>query len=381
MKRSRTIPDPRAMSWLISPRLTVVCLAFLMVLTFWGTVYQVRHGLYAAQEMFYNSWFFMAWGFLPFPGTQLVLAVLLVNLVGYLLRSLLTERIKPGILLVHLGLLLLLVGGAVTHYLAEESQLTLEEGASANVAVAYHEWELAVWKETDARRSVIAVDADGLRPGDEITFPGLPWTVAVEQFYRNARAFQMKDGSTPEGLVSGLGISSLQPAPLEKEPERNTAAGVFVVAAPGQDAARLRVLLFGEEVCPRALDVGDVKYHLALRRTRHPLPIHVRLLDFQREMHPGTEMARRFSSLVEVDADGIRREVTISMNKPLRHRGFTLYQSSYSETPDGRQSSTFAVARNYGRLIPYVATGIMVLGMVVHFLAMMMERAKRESSA
>ena len=75
----------RLVGWLIGPRLTVYALAFLFVLTFWGTVYQVDHGLYAAQERFYNSWIILIGGFVPFPGTQLVLAILTVNLTAYLL--------------------------------------------------------------------------------------------------------------------------------------------------------------------------------------------------------------------------------------------------------------------------------------------------------
>jgi hypothetical protein len=69
------------------------------------------------------------------------------------------------------------------------------------------------------------------------------------------------------------------------------------------------------------------------------------------------------------------------MNKPLRHRGFTLYQQSYRETPDGRESSTFAVTRNYGRLLPYISTAMVVIGMIVHFVAMMIKHARKQSKA
>jgi hypothetical protein len=87
-------------------------------------------------------------------------------------------------------------------------------------------------------------------------------------------------------------------------------------------------------------------------------------------------MASAFSSKVTVDAEGLQRPVTISMNKPLRHRGYTFYQASYSEDADGAQTSTLAVARNYGRLIPYVATTVIVVGMLVHFAAMLFQRSR-----
>lgn len=358
----------RLATWLFSPKLTVICLAFLMVLTFWGTVYQVNHGLFAAQQRFYNSYVILLGGFIPFPGTQLVLGVLLLNLIGYLVKMLLKDRLKPGIVLTHLGILVLLMGGAITHHFAEESQLTLLEGEGASVSASYGDWEIAVWKQDGNVRDVWAADVNDLKTGDLVKFPELNLEITVDAWHRNAKAFQ----SAAKGdIENSMGITSLEPVPLEKEPERNVAGGLFTVE--GQ-----RVLLFGEDISPRPIGDG---YALALRHRRYPLPVAVTLLDFQREMHPGTELARSFSSRVSVASEGGERGLTISMNKPLRHRGYTMYQASYSELPNGLQSSTFAVAKNYGRLIPYVATSIVVLGMILHFLIMLVGRTLKRGVA
>jgi len=67
--------------FLSSTRITVVCLFLLFILTFWGTIAQVQQGLYAAQDRFFNSFYFLAAGWIPFPGAQLVLWVLFVNLI------------------------------------------------------------------------------------------------------------------------------------------------------------------------------------------------------------------------------------------------------------------------------------------------------------
>jgi hypothetical protein len=221
----------RLAGWIISPRLTVVCLSFLMVLTFWGTVYQVEHGLFAAQERFYNSWLILIGGFVPFPGTQLVLAVLLVNLAGYLAQLVVQARLKFGILLIHLGILMLLLGGAITHYFAEESQLTLQEGESASASASYHQWELALWKQDGPVRDVLAIDADGLQPGDVRTFGATGLRVEVEQYHRNARAFQSTAPLTNAPL-SRLGVTSLQAARPAREPAENIAGALLTVRTP-----------------------------------------------------------------------------------------------------------------------------------------------------
>ena len=65
----------------------------------------------------------------------------------------------------------------------------------------------------------------------------------------------------------------------------------------------------------------------------------------------------------------------------LRHRGYTLYQASYREDPQtGTKASTFAVVHNYGRLLPYISTGIIVGGMIWHFVFMLIKRAKRKEA-
>ncbi|HMO03667.1 MAG TPA: cytochrome c biogenesis protein ResB [Kiritimatiellia bacterium] len=368
----------RLVRWMYSIPLTVVCLVLLMILTFWGTLYQVENGLFAAQEKFFSSWFVWVFGVIPFPGAKFVLGLLMINLLGYMINILAFQPLRPGIVLIHSGLLVMLIGGAITHYYGEETFLSLWEGETANMSSAYYEWELAVWTRDGVMRDVLAIDTRGLEAGEQLAFAPTPITVDVETYHPNARAYQTRDGSTP--YLSSLKISRIEAAPLDKEPTRNIPAGVFVVNAPGLDEPK-RVLLFGDDTAPLIIPVGDAEYAIGLRQRRSPLPLAIKLIDFKKQKHPGTEIARSFSSLVEVTADGITRELTISMNKPLRHRGYTLYQQSYRETPDGKESSTFAVTHNYGRLLPYVSTAMVVIGMIVHFVVMLIKHARRQSKA
>ncbi|MCB1069437.1 MAG: cytochrome c biogenesis protein ResB [Kiritimatiellae bacterium] len=358
---------------IFSPQVTVICLGFLFVLTFWGTLYQVDHGLHAAQVRFFQSYIILLGGFIPFPGAQLVLGVLLLNVLGYTLNLVFFEPLRVGILTMHLGILILLLGGAIIRYHAEEGYLSLWEGEGSNVASSYTDWELAVLGGTGAVKQVTATDVDASVTGDSLRFdpPGL--TLSVDAFFPNARAFTSPDADIP--WRSSAGISRIEPTRQELDPVQNVAGAILTVTKPDQSTEQL--VLFGEDALP--ITIGDTTYTLALRHRRMPLPLYLTLLDFQRVMHPGTEVAREFSSQVEVSADGSARILTISMNKPLRHRGFTLFQQSYQELPNGAQSSTFAVAKNYGRLLPYYSTGIIVLGMILHFGQMLVQRARRNT--
>ncbi len=356
-----------AIKFCASMNITLVCLILLFILTLWGTVDQAYNGLYLAQERFFYSFFFTFAGFIPFPGAQLVLWVFFINLVCVALTRLVYKWDQAGIILTHFGLLLFFVAAFATYHGTEESHITLREGEGTNVAQAYHDWELAVWTEGDNARNVVAWNANGLRPNDRLAFTEYGLTATVGHYHPNAEAYGT--GKLSPDVVSASGIQTIKEVPLDKEPEKNIPGGLLTVRGAGP--LEVSVLLYGGEEQPAEITAGDKTYFMQLRRKRSPLPFILRLKDFTAEWYPNTEIARSYKSLVEITpAGGGSREVLISMNKPFRYKNFTVYQSSYSVDRFGRESSTLAVVKNAGRLLPYFASFITFGGLALHFLLM-----------
>jgi len=376
----------RLLNKLASVKLTVILLFILAVLVVWGTLYQAENGLFEAQQRFYRSHVFFVWGFIPFPGTQLVLALLFFNLLSSLFVNTRYELKHVGSVLTHLGLLILLGGGFLVGLHAMEASLTLQEGAGSNLASSYHQWEMAFWDPGDdaapdafgrQTRRVTAVDTDSLRPGQAIDFGNLGFAMEVESYHRNADPHRHghDEGNSSPPPLNASGYESVGPQPAEKEPGRNLPGGVFSVKTGQGDPQR--ILLFGGDSGPTLFEVGDKVLVGSLRRACLPLPFTVALKDFQRDMHPGSSMARSFTSDVVVMVEETSRPVHIAMNEPLRYRGFTLFQSSYREVPDGREYSTFAVVRNHGRLLPYVASLVIFVGLTIHFMVVVYQKRPR----
>ena len=84
-------------------------------------------------------------------------------------------------------------------------------------------------------------------------------------------------------------------------------------------------------------------------------------------MHPGTGIAKSYSSDINLIENGISKRILIKMNNPLRHNGYTFYQSSFIESPDG-ETTVLAVVKNYGRLFPYISSIIMCVGLLFHLI-------------
>ena len=126
-----------------SPKLFVYSLIWLMVLVTVGTVSQKYIGLYASQQKYFSSYFFL-FGPLPLPGGRIVLFLMLVNLVSMMFKQNLWKMKKIGIIVVHLGGIMLLVGAGLTAFFSTEGSMVIEEGSRSNTVDDYHATELAI---------------------------------------------------------------------------------------------------------------------------------------------------------------------------------------------------------------------------------------------
>ena len=72
---------------ILHPAITLAGLLMLLMLVFFGTLYQADHGLYEAQRIFFSYVIWVA-GAVPFPGSSTVLWVLSIQLIVFMLFTL-----------------------------------------------------------------------------------------------------------------------------------------------------------------------------------------------------------------------------------------------------------------------------------------------------
>lgn len=369
MNQAKKSPDSdfiKILKITASIKLTVVCLVILTLIVVWGTVYQAEHGLYQAQQKFFHSWFFFVFGFIPFPGAVLILFVLFFNLLSALFSRIGFKLSKLGNIITHTGILVLLVGGFFTFYFSEESTLILREGETGSMSTSRHLWELAVWEQ--GGRDLYAVDSAGLHNGEIIDFPELALKLSVKEYYKNCTTNTAEPTSgISKQVFNASGIQELQAKPGEAEVSDNIPGIVFQIN-PSSAAIRM-VLLHGKDTQPTLVDIENRFFFFSLSRKKIPLPLSITLADFRVRFYPNSNIPKSYESMVKISAEGgIERDVVISMNKPLRFKDLTFFQSSYKITRDGSEYTILAVVRNVGRLLPYIASVWIFLGLLIHFL-------------
>lgn len=95
-----------------------------------------------------------------------------------------------------------------------------------------------------------------------------------------------------------------------------------------------------------------------------PLPFAIRLDQFRKTDYPGTEMAMAYESDVSVTAPSeADTKVLISMNNPLKHSGWKVYQSGFV----GSETSIFSVMRDPGLVLTYIASVFLCVGIAITF--------------
>lgn len=362
---------------LIDLRITVACLLLLFLLTSLGTLHQIPNGIYAAQKTYFESFFTLAGGFIPLPGAQLVLWVLFINLLAATIYRFSFRLKRIGILIIHGGLFALFFGMFFTQYFAQESFLSLLEGEGGNVTTDYFDWEVAVWDPGAETRRVAAVDAGALAAGRSVPVPRYDVELRPQRYFRNARAFTRAPGE-PVRRINGSGIGTLEEARASPDPQENFPGVLLELHFAGGSA---EVLLYGSDLAPAVVPAGARRLAVALRRTRHPMPMVLTLDDFRAEFHPNSDTPRSFESDVTLRTPELTRSARISMNNPLRHAGYTFYQASYAIDATGQETSTLAVVHNRSRVVPYVGALVVGVGLAVHFIQTLVLRRRRGARA
>jgi hypothetical protein len=376
-------PTKTVWDTLTSLKLTIVCLAALMILVVACTLAQVRLGTLGAVNLYMRSWFYwMPLGSLSipiFPGGATVGLVLMLNLIAAQLRRLELSWRKAGIWIVHAGLILLFVGEFVTSALQVDARLAFEEGQTSNYVEVPREVELAVIDQSDPKvEDVYGVSERALGAGGTVAIPGTPLALRVLAYQRNAQLGRPAPGFPDAGATqgAGVGLSFIPLPPVTTDDRADLSVAVVEVLDGGKPVGRW--LASNAIEAPQQFLAGGRSWGLALRDRRIYLPYTLTLEDFRHDVYPGTDIPKNFSSLVRLQnpARGEDRQVLIYMNQPLRYDGKAFYQASFGK---GDTLSILQVVQNPGWLIPYVSTVLVTIGLLVHF-AIALRRGLRRAS-
>ena len=211
---------------LFSLGLSCTLLLLLGLLTWLGTLEQVHSGLFEVQKKYFES-FYLWHDFGPFsiplPGANLVMSVLFVNLVLGGIVRIRKGMATAGVMITHVGILMLLGAGFVKAYYSADGHVTLYEGQASDTFQSYYRWELAVLEDMGdghLRERVVPHErlaaAEGSQ-GSWFSTPELPFRLAVSGWMDNCEPLPKGPMfEVPVPVVEGVFLKQLPP---EKDAE------------------------------------------------------------------------------------------------------------------------------------------------------------------
>lgn len=376
----------------VSLKLTVVLLGLSALLVFFATLDQTNLGIWGIQQKWFRTFFVLhdvkGYPVPIFPGGYFIGGMLFLNLIAAHIQRFKFTPKRMGLLLTHLGLLVLLVGELLTGLLQKEYQLRLDQNETKSFSESPMVNELAVINATDPEfDDVVAIPEKLLRKGAALQPQQLPFKVIVKEHYPNA-SLQMRNQvpNAPASMATvGLGLQVVVTRlPITyRQDERNLpSAFVELVGPKGSLGTWLVSTQFIE---PQTLEFEGKTWRMVYRPERIYTPYSISLIKFSHDKYAGTEIPKNFSSQVRLlSADGrTDREVLIYMNNPLRFEGLTYYQAGFE--PNSDRTTILQVVKNPGWLLPYVACAMLFVGLILHFgislISFASKRSRKASTA
>jgi len=351
----------KLLNFFTDAKLTFFALPWLMILLILGTVSQRYIGLYESEKLFFGS--FILWvGAIPLPGAYSILGLFAVSLALKLLfKSKFTKR-NSGIIIAHASSLILLAGGLVTSLYREEGYIVLENLQSDNVISDYYLRELSISKNG---QQIYKIASNELQAGTLFKQADLPFEIEIKNYCYQCNIVERNEKNQKyKGLAEKFDIIA---AGAAKNDAGNQSGVVFEVK--NSPDLSYNGTYIGSEILniqPEII-IGKDSYKIIIGAVKRTLPFSLKLLEFEKREHPGTEIAKSYRSQVSIIDGKLDWKADIEMNQPLRYRGYTIYQSSFINNGD-KILSVLAVVKNVGEIFPYLAVISLCLGLVIHLL-------------
>ena len=333
----------------------------LMILLVIGTIAQKYIGLYASLHLYFAS-FITFIGPIPFPGGFTLMTILFINmLMKFLIFSEWSWQ-KSGTILTHLGVLILIIGGGITAATQKEGFLIIKQGESSTTIEDYHQ---RLFRITKDGTPILSIPHEKISEGKIISIPDTAASITIDQFCLHCRVEMRGDHEKAGWHAPGSSMKLADARPLPEHEQNMT--GVEFTVRGIDDKQNGKYLTFDKFPKPPHINIDGTNYQFEIVREIRELPFRIHLISFEQKLHAGTDMAKAYQSDVNVIDGDTEWNVRIEMNEPLRYKGYTLYQSSFDMSGD-TPYTILNVVENKGQFFPYLATIVMVVGLVLHMI-------------
>jgi len=376
--------------------LAVITLTVLGLLVWFSTLEQTQIGLSATAARYYHS---DALYVIPeldgkkipliLPGAYWTCVVLFINMVlGGMVR--IRKGVKQiGPMIAHLGIILLLVTGFVDHHNSIHGHMDTRQFGTYDYAWKRGTTSLEVFKYDEEQNKMAPyvikhemledLEHDSGTPKHRVfKFKDMPFDVEVRNFYDNATIYV--DNGNPREKTDGAVVDGTFLRATDVDPKDDLYMFACYVTIRPHDGSEARNLILSRAINhPLTFSVDGKLFGIEMPNEIWKMPYEVKLVNSYGEFYPGTQRPSHYSSdIVWTDHKGVEKMSTIKMNEPLRHKGYTLFQASWTPPTNGIEYSGFVIVTNPADQWPVYCLWISFMGLAFHFIMKLSQYLSKE---
>lgn len=338
----------------------VFCILLLMymIILILGTLAQKNFGLQFAQDTYFTSNLIWINNIVPFAGGKLILLFIFISLSLRIFMDKWKKK-KIGILLLHFGVLILLVGAFICEKYSSEGYIIIKEGEHSNLFIHKNLYELIFIDKINNNVTKMDLNKNILNKNyitNDVCLQIKSVDNNCDLFQKNI--FLKKNESSK--INRFFNILSL-PMFVEQENNRLAINGNIFIK---DKCFNFSVLENLDNSSGPVFD--NDRFSIFIFKKKDILPFDIHLLQFTRKTYPGVNMAKSYESKISISTqNNLTWRYNIEMNKPFRFMGYTFYQSSFIEN-DFSKTTILSVVKNIGSIFPYISIFTIFIGFVIH---------------
>ena len=346
---------------LSNTKLFSILIIYLIVLLIIGTISQKYYGLHYAYNTFFASYIIWVTGYIPVPGGNSIIALILLGLIGRVFYY--QWKIKfLGTIITHIGVTILLAGSIVTYYLSFSGNMLIAEKQTTKYVSDYDDIELVISKNNQKE---IIFPEGYLQDHHKLANNNIDFDLDVITFHKNCVMIKRQDSSPDtRSLAQQFDLRSIKLAIISEENQ----ACIKLKVSNLLDIQNNGYYIVHEAMpIQQKIYQGKDTYSIFIRKKTYVLPFEVTLNKVTKINYVNSQKARNYKSEITISDSNVNWKSIITMNNPTIYKGYTIYQSEYIED-ENEKFSVFTVNKNQGKAFPYLSIIVICIGLLLHIV-------------
>lgn len=326
----------------------ILIILFSLILIF-STIIQKEINIDSACQKYIFANVIWVIDFFPIPGGKIILILIYMSLIIRVISEKFYLK-KFGTFLIHLGIIILLSGSIITYLYSEEGILKLKQEKNEIFLKLKNKYKININNEFANKEFLINKNK---------IFDLKDFKLKIIDIYNNSE-ISHKEFPINEENKNLINYFNIKEIPMFIEKKKNKIILLISILNGNKN-----IFIYLDKNKKKHIKINNIIYTISFGNYIKKLPFSLKLMEAKKINYLNSNQAKLYKSKLLIKDKDINWFYNIEMNKPLRYKNYTFYQTSFIEDLSGKKI-ILTVTKDYGKLFPYISCFIIFLGFIIH---------------